>query len=471
MDKYTGSHLVLYTDGSAYLGRTGYGVHGYLADVSEKPIAGPPLHLVTTDGYILRKELSEDTIHLNPSSYIDVTSYSTKSIENNRAELDAAVHAFELGVSLGVYHLKIFTDSNYVKDGILTNLDVWKSKGWKTSSNGELANVDLWKRLDSLLDNLKGEYDLDWLKSHSGYIGNERADMLAGVGTSLNTFKEKPLTLFNNDIKLYWKDTVARDPLLAFKNLCFITSKDYIEDGMYHMMDSEKSIYNIGKKSNITAYSVVHLNTPDPTITTLMDRVIEDSVDEGSIVTVQIDIAFHKQIVKDISQYRSHALRSPSDRLDYNTISGKKQVVMEVRPANLVMRGLSYTNMLKGILNKYRAGNVTTDITATKKLIIEDITESIYTTTKAGGYKLHAHIQKGNKVVALPCPRKPNKKIKYVLGNDLPNKLRLNHLAKIKPVVYLASWIATDGVLRYAIIIDTPTGTGIYSNVMTNIVL
>ena len=66
---------------------------------------------------------------------------------NNRMELTAACEALEaLNKPCKV---ELHTDSQYVKTGISEWLRIWKARGWKTTTKGEVKNVDLWQRLDA----------------------------------------------------------------------------------------------------------------------------------------------------------------------------------------------------------------------------------------------------------------------------------------------------------------------------------
>ncbi|MCK5665436.1 MAG: ribonuclease HI, partial [Thiotrichaceae bacterium] len=55
-----------------------------------------------------------------------------------------------------------------------------KKRGWKTAGKQAVKNVDLWKQLDTLVQ--QHTVTWDWVKGHSGHIENERADELANKG-------------------------------------------------------------------------------------------------------------------------------------------------------------------------------------------------------------------------------------------------------------------------------------------------
>ena len=94
---------------------------------------------------------------------------------NNRMELMAAIKALE-EINKD-YKINLYTDSNYVKDGITSWISNWKKNSWKTANKKDVKNKDLWIRLDSAI---KGK-DISWIwvKGHAGNAGNEQADYLA----------------------------------------------------------------------------------------------------------------------------------------------------------------------------------------------------------------------------------------------------------------------------------------------------
>lgn len=97
---------------------------------------------------------------------------------NNRMELIAAIKALEY---LNENHkITLYTDSNYVKDGITKWIFNWKKNNWKTSTKKPVKNSDLWIKLDEIQN--KRVVKWNWVKGHAGNLGNERADELARMG-------------------------------------------------------------------------------------------------------------------------------------------------------------------------------------------------------------------------------------------------------------------------------------------------
>ncbi len=101
-----------------------------------------------------------------------------KVTTNNRMELMAVIEALaSLKRSCEVH---LYTDSQYVRQGITEWIHNWKRRGWKTADNKPVKNADLWQRLDAL--RALHQVDWRWVKGHSGDPGNERADALANRG-------------------------------------------------------------------------------------------------------------------------------------------------------------------------------------------------------------------------------------------------------------------------------------------------
>jgi ribonuclease HI len=97
---------------------------------------------------------------------------------NNRMELMAAIKA--LGALKDNCVVDLYTDSNYVRHGIMTWIHDWKKRGWKTADKKPVKNVDLWQALDEAA--AKHQVTWHWVKGHSGHPLNERVDALARAG-------------------------------------------------------------------------------------------------------------------------------------------------------------------------------------------------------------------------------------------------------------------------------------------------
>jgi ribonuclease HI len=104
---------------------------------------------------------------------------------NNRMELMAVIEA--LAALKRPCAVDIYSDSQYMRDGITKWIHGWKRNGWKTADRKPVKNAELWQRLEEE----KGRHDVTfhWVRGHDGNELNERADELARAGMA--PFKRK----------------------------------------------------------------------------------------------------------------------------------------------------------------------------------------------------------------------------------------------------------------------------------------
>ncbi|MFO3423026.1 ribonuclease HI [Legionella pneumophila serogroup 1] len=97
---------------------------------------------------------------------------------NNRMELMAAIKGLEaLKRSCEV---DLYTDSQYLQQGMKEWIKTWKRNGWRNSKKELVKNAELWKSLDNLasIHNIHWH----WVKGHSGHLENDLVDALANLG-------------------------------------------------------------------------------------------------------------------------------------------------------------------------------------------------------------------------------------------------------------------------------------------------
>lgn len=118
---------------------------------------------------------------------------------NNRMELLAAIEALKvLDASEQTEPVILYTDSEYVKNGITKWIKGWKKKGWKTAQGKAVLNQDLWETLDGLNSPL---VEWQYVRGHSGNEGNERSDAIArGFAIGKRPVLQQALTLNSSQV-------------------------------------------------------------------------------------------------------------------------------------------------------------------------------------------------------------------------------------------------------------------------------
>lgn len=105
-----------------------------------------------------------------------VMSGGMKETTNNRMEILAVIEG--LKCLKEPCKVEIYSDSAYVVNTFLQGwLANWIKNDWKTSSNKQVQNIDLWKDLIALLN--KHEVHWNKVKGHADNELNNRCDALA----------------------------------------------------------------------------------------------------------------------------------------------------------------------------------------------------------------------------------------------------------------------------------------------------
>ncbi|WP_114911891.1 ribonuclease HI [Acidibrevibacterium fodinaquatile] len=104
-----------------------------------------------------------------------VLSGAEAATTNNRMELTAAAAALE--ALSRPCRVALYTDSEYLKNGITRWKEGWVRRNWRNAAGDPVANMDLWRRvLDAAA---RHEIAWHWVRGHAGHALNERADQLA----------------------------------------------------------------------------------------------------------------------------------------------------------------------------------------------------------------------------------------------------------------------------------------------------
>ena len=98
---------------------------------------------------------------------------------NNKMELTAVIQALKTigdNPEWKTRKIGIYTDSQYVKNGITSWIYNWERNGWLTAAKKPVKNRELWIELKSSSEKL--DLSWHWVKGHAGNPNNERCDQL-----------------------------------------------------------------------------------------------------------------------------------------------------------------------------------------------------------------------------------------------------------------------------------------------------
>ena len=98
------------------------------------------------------------------------------STTNSRMELMAAIAG--MSALREPCEIVLTSDSKYLVDAINKGwLASWKKNGWRKADKSAVLNVELWQKIDSLLE--IHDVSFVWVHGHTGHPYNERCDALA----------------------------------------------------------------------------------------------------------------------------------------------------------------------------------------------------------------------------------------------------------------------------------------------------
>jgi ribonuclease HI len=97
---------------------------------------------------------------------------------NNQMELGGVIAALRYCAGNGHVEdeIRVYTDSQYVYNGITDWIHTWMAKNWRTSTRKEVLNKELWQSLWELTESLNVNFI--WVRGHNNDQYNEYVDAL-----------------------------------------------------------------------------------------------------------------------------------------------------------------------------------------------------------------------------------------------------------------------------------------------------
>lgn len=495
--------IVLFTDGGARPtnpGWIGWGVHGYFYTTEpSKQGAGLDKYTVTNKGYVPNAApASKDTEKVTPVHYYDILGGGGRG-SNNAAELTALISGIRylLKEVAEIPNIQVYTDSEYVRRGTMEGIRIWKSRNWIRPDGTPYPNKELWIDLDGELDCLarKGiEIKIDWVRGHNDNLGNVKADRFATVGAlrSINEDREKPwMEATATPAKGYWKVDVERNPFFTHKFMYFNSLKSEQNKGVYYMADPSGTELIIGRKLPDAAYSVIRMNEPDPAIEAVMEHQHNCSDDMNAIMALRLEKLYHKEVWPMISKYGKNCMLQYRRQGIGLRFLDKEPITTHIDPVGLGIRAVENFCFLNEILDRFilvssggqcpiaeatdfQYKDITTvffDVGVKKKMSLDSATNTMKRMDMPH-YTLRPEYSSGPsgvRMVKVPVTVvKPEKlydvQVPMVLGADVPARNNLKRMEDYCPKIFLVAWSESDRTIRYASVIQSQAGIGIWSN-------
>ena len=108
-----------------------------------------------------------------------------KCATNNQMELTAALNGLE--ALKFPCEVSIYTDSNYLRQGMTQWVKHWQKNNWKTATKAPVKNKEIWLKLIELAKQHTVHWY--WVKAHNGNPNNERVDQLARLAAETQSYE------------------------------------------------------------------------------------------------------------------------------------------------------------------------------------------------------------------------------------------------------------------------------------------
>lgn len=479
-------HAIIYVDAGFDLEPekvSGMGVHGYtyLNELPKKG-TGNPKALPSDNGYLFEGIVGN---RVTPVHYIDLISGTRDCGTNNEAELLAFLHGLKwLEENPQIKHCKMFSDSKMVTVGTTNHLAGWPEKNWLGRTGKPVPYRALWERVKPVWDALKERMELltiEWIQSHSGFLGNETADQLATRGKVLGHRRDHEAVYHMKEAQGYWGSKNNAPRILQAPRWYFSTTDlEYNrEDGstLYYVgchgtKDKEDDLP--GKKYADNFFGVIRKKEADPVLEALREAAIKkDPKRDGAILIGHLDTIFSPKSYKEFETFKTKFLYDKKARIDF--LDAKKtSILVQLKPVGLGFRMISTLESLTRALDKVVAGDPYYRIT--------DITDLLYEGQgdKKPTRKLKASLTQIVKYLDINAefnlekasnePKPFNDKIRLILGNDILSRNQLAAIAEEIVSIKVVTWRESDLVGRYATLVELTTGDiGLWARTEANI--
>lgn len=470
-------HLIAYTDGGAKPnpGCTGYGLHGYFYVEGVPKVGHGAKATPTADGYMEGRKDKPVTV----IQYIDTWGSVGSNHTNNIGELVGVITALETADTYDVKSLLIYTDSEYVRNGITKWIHGWKKNNWTKRDGAPVLNQEYWKQLDELktaLDVKKIPVEFKWVKGHDGNLGNTMADQLATKGVIMAADGAVTMHTTLSPPRGYWNEKNDYNYLFSktywYLNTNVGVDKCKSKDGRYVYYTgrhNEDDVF-LGKKTADASYCVLFTKDKEPALEVIRDKLNTEVSAIGNtsneIVVGELNSTTRPKLYNDIVNNDGKFIYLDKDGSTLKSFDGT-QLARIKRPARVAMFAFEYLVNLELLLESY--------LNRDKTLAVTCITDMLYTTPLDPKKKMVLKKEYGvgiksfNQKILFDGVEKT---IKLLFDMDLPDR---NALAKLPldgdPKIKVVVWEDGTKAYRYACIVEIGTDISIWSSVHSNLIL
>lgn len=473
-------HAVLYIDGSYHAKHSagGWGIHGYTFTPGNVPEKEPRTKIYpTVDGYV---DHCKGADPINVNTYLDVVGGGYKVNDNNHAELVAFREALKLTKENGYSDVKVYSDSKAVVQGVNDYMPRWKTMGWRTGTGTDVAYKNDWMAVDQLMTELKDSpVKLAWIKGHSGIVGNEFADGLAGRGSSISINGDEVTWNIESPADTYLKKPEKIHRFFDFPKWYFSSDKDEKTTSkcgrhVYWTGNHGKEDEYVGKPQADSALAVLLMKDKVEILEQVREHfVTQDRVNNGYMFVGILRNLLSDDVVSDIVNFGMRVFRKNS--ADLSLVNHKRlPVVHHVNPTGLAYYNVDNLTVLSQILEQYIDGDksiVTTDLTEhfiesteVKGKLVKKALPTFTNNVKHMDLMLNYNLGLASELRKMDEIPLMTSKVRLIIGSDILGRNAISALAADIVKIVAVTWRESDATFRYATIVETVDDIGIWAN-------
>lgn len=456
--------IVMYSDGGCRPnpGVGGYGAFGYAYKEENNITKGstPTNCYITNKGLLTEGELiCKNAIKVTPEFYFTLRG-SIKDSTNNIAEVYAWIETMKClreeiknnNMEIGRIYLK--TDSQYLIHLIHKSIEMKENDGIFPDNvlverTKELLKLVYDVRME--LESLGVKIGVDYVKGHSGSLGNDIVDSLSTMSIMNHlSSRDKSGTTFNIlDGKTFWDNKFVIEPYFRFKQLIFETNQDRyirIKDSNYKgyvVFDYNKE-REVGERTSENIYGMVFVKKGIKVIEDIKRFYSTYDKKHYSCCTIDVNAINHHSIASFYETYGDLVFTLPSECNVGNVrtyFKGQGPIIYNLNSGALCKMAVNKTTALIDVLTVYLNGAYT------KAMANIDITDKIYA-LKGKKYKLNVDRTAKDMFIDNPFGERP---IVLSFGSDIPNTIWMNSVVQYEPTVNLFVIKENSAIKYYSI--------------------
>lgn len=468
--------VVFYIDGGQRLVlgavKAAFGMHAYFySDEVAKKGHGAKDYIPTPTAYVEKANVA-DKDKCTILRYYDAFGPSHGGT-NNTAEMDALIEALNIILTTKLYEkvkrIHIYSDSQTVVKGTQEWLPGWKNRNWMNSQGLPVANRNLWEIIDKLWTEVKAtgvNINFDWVKGHSSFHGNNLADYMATTGLFHNEERKETISL---PATYYTSDISTSKLLLDSKLYHLYEIKPFIDGQAQYLTFSHPSQGfevkdDVGKCVRDFGIGIVRLKKSEPVVDEILSvccKLNERIADVPIIVNLQniLKPANYKEIFEGlVSNY------NVTSEGHVKSLSNENLLTI-VNPSRLAYRMKPIYSEVSDILDMY--------LDKDDSIGISTVTDLFYDKIEKKGKELLKFKLSTESFIQVPATFKlpsgeVTRKVTITFGNDTPQRRTFGSIAEHEPKISVVTWEEYESAYRYALVIETNEGIGIWCGCYDN---